>query len=327
MIRVHVHRWGREHVFESDKPDLSVGAGEGDDLRLDPREASIGHLRLSRRRGAVLVQPMRPAWVGAQPVVGVPVVLGEDADVRVGNYRLKARPIDPDDAGFTGRATVWGTLEHEVGGRELGVRRYLSATHEVSVAESGQDGAAWLERLAPHFEGEGDPHGGGLGRPAFASALPPGRPASELLGAGQAVRPPPEAAHALAMRLAERLAELHRAGFVHGGLWPDRIWLTRNGDALLLPPGPDPDVEEPLTETYFPSHRRAGGPPTADADVWAVQVFMKHWLEDAPPARRVETWSERLRAHANARGLDPVAHHIARWVRLLDARAGGQVEP
>lgn len=316
MLRVILERRGRGFVFESEAADLSVGGGPGDDLRLDPRVAGPGHFRLLRRRSGVVVQPRRPVWVGDRPVDQVPVVLERREPIRLGDYVLSVEPLVPGTRGLAGLESPWGPIEREIADRELGIRRYETSTHELGVAEG--DAKDWLDRVQTHFPGVADRES--LGSACFAVALAPGRRGSELLAANASIDPSAEAVFTLAIRLGERLAHLHEAGFVHGGLWPERLWLSQDGDLVILPPGPRPDVREPLEEVWFPAHRRAGSAPTADADLWAAQRFLRTWVSDAPVAQTARDWTQMLRARAEASGLDPAAHHLAKWVHVLQAR-------
>lgn len=319
MIRVILERWGHAQVLEVDQRDITAGSGPQDQVRLAPNEAAPAHLRLGQRRGSVVLQPHRPVFVSEQPVERVPVVLSHEDEVRVGSYRLRVQVVPDSSRGLLGSSSPWGELLEEVHDRELGVRRYRSVRHEVTVDERSDagEGARWLERIRPHFPGEGQD--AFSGRPAYAVPLPPGRSVRELL-AGRSVQPPLEAAFALAIRLAERVGRLHQAGFVHGGLWPERIWVTLDGDVRLLPPGPGPDVQDPLNEPYFPAHRRAGAPCTEAGDLWALQRLVRRWLPEAAVAEQAEGWMAILREQATLWGLDPAAHHLGRWVRVIQAR-------
>lgn len=103
---------------------------------------------------------------------------------------------------------------------------------------------------------------------------------------------PPAAALRLGRGLAAGLAAIHGAGLAHGDLRPDTVILDPRGHArlidlgvaqLLPPAGVDPELDAALgSPRYLAPERRAGGGPTAAADVYAAGVVLAEAFTGRP---------------------------------------------
>ncbi len=114
-------------------------------------------------------------------------------------------------------------------------------------------------------------------------------------------RPDPHAVARIAIRIAQPLAAIHRAGVIHRDLKPENVILRHGRDPVIIDfgiahidhPGatPAPGLG---TATYMPPEQAAGRPLDARCDVFALGTIILEWLSglpaddpDAEPLRRV----------------------------------------
>jgi hypothetical protein len=139
-----------------------------------------------------------------------------------------------------------------------------------------------------------------------------------------------ELALAVLRRLSESLAFHHDAVGAHGGLVPDAVQLTLDGDVLLLRSGPRPS--DPIRDVRWCSEmRRMNLPRTLGDDAFALAQIGAALggsaigdelarPEDIRTRADFTEWTSRLVALSNRWRVDPSAAHVARVVRLLTDR-------
>jgi hypothetical protein len=318
VLRVAVKRAGRCRIVEGGEP-LWVGADGDCDVRLEGRTVLARHASLHERRGEAIVTACGSARVVVRgEVIRAPVVVTGERDVGIAGYALRVAVVPDDRSSWVGRDTEVGRVVAEMGDRERGVRRYLTADGDWEIAEPlGAAGPSWWRRVEAAY-----PDGRALEGGAFAAPRPAGRSAAELMYAVERgwLRLPAEALVVVAVRVLE---DLERWGGVHGGVWPERVALGRRGEVRLLPPGPDPEPLAPLTDAFSSPARRLKGAESPADDRFALRTL----LERLDPSGRRPAWLDPALAegpfsileHASRASLDATAQHVARVVRVLDA--------
>lgn len=125
-------------------------------------------------------------------------------------------------------------------------------------------------------------------REHLVTELPDARPLSALVGGGQL---PPRRVAAIGRDVLAALGAVHESGVAHGGLNPDCVLVEQSGRALItdiglaravgpgdaLGHGPDPDG-------FVAPERRAGGPDSPAADLWALGAVLHHATGRRPPS-------------------------------------------
>lgn len=91
----------------------------------------------------------------------------------------------------------------------------------------------------------------------------------------------------IASQLSEALGSLHRAGLVHGALWPRDVLLTSSGQVKLADPGvgwllssgADPAELQPwIAPQYLSPEQAAGENPTPCSDIYALGLILLEML-------------------------------------------------
>lgn len=300
MLRVVTWSGGRCRIVESRRDEATVGADPGCDVRVRGFGVAARHLTLLARRGRVIACPAEAARLvrrGARVVA--PVVLEPGEALAVGPHRVVGEARSEADCGWTEVETDVGEVELEVGDPEPGVRRYLTrdSAWEITVPDATPP-EAWFRRLESAYPGGRRLAAPG---PAFAVPLPPGGSAAELVHAVTTggLRIPVEALVVIAAQISARLEGWDAP---HGALGPDRVWLTRRGDAIPLPPGPAPSLV---------GDRTALGALVARLDPDQRRPL---WLDEALAGSSFSVVEA-----ASRDNLDPAAHHLARVVAVLEA--------
>src|SRR5205807_9794931 len=124
------------------------------------------------------------------------------------------------------------------------------------------------------------------------------------------------AALAVAEGLLGALEAVHSAGLAHGAVSPEAVWVTAAGlvrlDGLALALAVAGERPAGVPGDYLSPERRAGGPASAAADVWAAAALTHTLLTGRPPGgdgslavqlggRLTETLAAALTADAAAR--------------------------
>lgn len=320
MLRVAIRRAGRCRIVEG-ASELWVGSDPGCAVVLTGRTVLAHHAALYERRGEVIVSASPRARVVVRgEVIRAPVVVSHGSEIGVGGYALRAAVVPDGRPTWLGAETECGRIDLEVGDRERGVRRYLTADRAWEVAApTGIAPPSWWRRIeAAH------PGARRLGPQGVAVPRPVGRTAAELLHAVERrwIGLPAEAFVVLAARTLRGLEEW---GGVHGGVWPERVALGRRGEVRLMPPGPDPEPQAPLADAFSSPARRLTGAESPADDRFALRALLERldpvgcrpaWLSEA-----IDEGSFSLLRQASRASLDATAQHVARVVGLLDAAA------
>jgi len=132
-------------------------------------------------------------------------------------------------------------------------------------------------------------------------------------------RPDPHAVARLAVRIAQPLAAIHRAGVIHRDLKPENVILRHGRDPVIIDfgiahvdqPGssPAPGLGTPA---YMPPEQAAGRGLDARCDVFALGTIILEWLAGLPPA---DDAAEPLRRVARRMA------HPRRWRRPVSMEA------
>lgn len=320
MLRVGIWRAGRGRVIEAPDP-LWVGADPDCAVRLEGRHIWGQHAALYERRGRVVLAARGGARVRVDGApITAPVVVPPGAEIDVGGFALQVRVVEGPGPGWVGSETPVGRVTSQLDDPEANVRRYLTAENWELTVSPGPAETAWRVALERAYPGgrwiERGPE------VAFAAPRPPGRSAAELCFAverGQ-LTPPIEALVVIVARVLEAVDA--RAG-LHGGVWPDRIWLGRTGEVSVLPCGPAPGPRDLDGDPYVSPSRRMGVAPTAEDDRYALAVLLTRLGQHPDRAAWLfEGWERgafSVLERAHRAKVDPVAQHVARVVAVLDA--------
>ncbi|MCC5476703.1 protein kinase domain-containing protein [Streptomyces barringtoniae] len=219
-------------------------------------------------------------------------------------------------------------------GRRTGDREELPGTAALKFLPTGTGTPRQLTHLRELIEREIDLHRR-LRRPRLIRMYEslvvddPGRPeldgatvlvlerAEGSLSALLAAAPRPDAGPALLAQICEGLAQLHRAGWVHGDLKPANVLLMADGSARLAdfnmaaelegthaytPAFSTPDYTPP--ELLWAEIGQRGRRIRPSADVWAFGVLAHLVLTDSFPLSGATPTARRDAAAAYARGTD-----------------------
>jgi len=153
-------------------------------------------------------------------------------------------------------------------------------------------------------------------RPWLLLDLVPGTALDEALTEEGVFAEP--AVRAIGLRLAQAIAAMHAAGWVHGDVKPDNIRLDDQGRAVLIDLGfarragaPDAPLGTP---TYLAPERASGGPPAASADLFALGCVLFEISVGTPAAGDPPDLGT-LRSG----GVRPPSELVPRVTPLLDA--------
>ena len=126
---------------------------------------------------------------------------------------------------------------------------------------------------------------------------------------------PAPSAVAISVRLADALATLHEAGFLHGDVKPSNVGFTWNGSPKLLDFGLAREMDDPGGEggtlRYLSPERLSGRPAEEADDVWSLCVMLFEMVSGAhpfaAPGDGVEEVADRVRSRRLAGGALPAA--------------------
>ncbi len=123
--------------------------------------------------------------------------------------------------------------------------------------------------------------------PFLVTGLVEGETLREHVGAAR--RLPPEMALRILRGVTEALAELHGRGLTHGDLKPGRVALQPQAGGAsfvrVLDPGLAGTVLASTPSAYAAPEQRAGGPPTARGDLYALGCMAYEMLAGRRPGR------------------------------------------
>lgn len=134
------------------------------------------------------------------------------------------------------------------------------------------------------------------------------------------------AVRAIGLRLAQAIAAMHAAGWVHGDVKPDNIRLDDQGRAVLIDLGfaqragaPDAPLGTPI---YLAPERARGGPPAASADLFALGCVLFEMCVGTPAAGDPPDLDT-----LHSGGVRPPSELVPRVTPLLDALILGLLAP
>jgi hypothetical protein len=356
FVRIIVRHGCRGEIHELPSRDLLLGSGEDADLVIDHPSVAESHAKLLVRRGRVLLVDLGAK--GKLTRVGnerprAPAVLSGDGTFWLGAVELAASLVSRslplsslEPRGFS--------IEHEVEGSDLALRRFLVRKEELTAELAILDedcpsdlGRAWAahvlesaELSAPHLPRVVD-RGEIGGRTFIVEAIPAGVRLELIIDAVARRRLvlPIEARVAITAQVAEAIASVHAVMGPHGSLEPRSIHVGVDGALVLLRPGPLSDRFDARRRAFLAPERRCGTAASAAADAWSLFEIARRltpknepakWPEGIAPilgslaAQRAEARrsdllhvGEEIRALAHEGGLDPGAGHLARVARLL----------
>lgn len=278
---------GASWAFHTAQEALELGPTNSSGVRLP---ASMSRARVSRRRGRWLV-----AVDGQRGYP--PRVLVDGDGFELAPYRIQ--PLVgprgstlPRPSGPTGRRWRFGPDEMTV---------------------SAQDDVGWSERLAAL--GYRDLWWGRFGGDqGFVEPVGDGLRLSEVLALRQRGVEGSLGARVLVLaQIAARLEGLKRA---HGAIRPELIQIERSGQAVLLAPGPEADVQESNGWGLAELGRSLG---------LADQAVIAKVLDDWAHGRRAARAGELLELAADL-GLDPARGELQRWVGAVSSFRQGLTE-
>ena len=150
-------------------------------------------------------------------------------------------------------------------------------------------------------------HGTDEEGPYLLLSYVPGRSLEEILESDGYL--PEPLVRSVARQLAGALAALHAAGLVHGDVKPENIRLDAKGCAVLLDLGfalhfDAGGTAHAGTLAYLSPERARGGPPTPEADIWALGVTLVELATGSHPlaqARQGPDRSDGLLGHSSGR--------------------------
>jgi hypothetical protein len=322
--------------FEFDDHDVVLGRGEGTDLSIDHPSISGRHARVLMRRNRLILADLGGLVAVGEERLRAATTIGDGQKFRVGD--VEARAWVMRERSLIGRTLRDVTLTAEIDPIYFGTRRYQASTGgrraEVSVLEdafAAHEVSAWRARMeqtesfAPALLAASEIEG----RAAIAERVPLGIRLSAVIESleSERIAVSRELALAVLRRLAESLS-VHHAIAPHGGVIPEAVGLTMEGDVLLLRPGPRPS--DPLLDARWCSEmRRMNLPPSIGDDAFALarigealggEAIAETLSGEVRTRAGFSEQASRLVELSDRWKVDPSAAHVARVVRLLADR-------